>query len=91
MRHFQKVYGRDANIVFRRTGHLGRDLRPTSRCRTQIDDAARALQDLVLLVDLQQLEGGAGAIAFKLGALDVGVIDMTFKPCLLYTSDAADE
>ncbi|MNT04002.1 hypothetical protein D3C72_1385640 [compost metagenome] len=77
---FEKIDRRDADIVLGGIRHLRSDLRPASGCGTKVDDAGRALQYLMLVVDFQQLEGGAGAIAFKLGALHIGVIDMTFKP-----------
>ena len=37
-----------------------------------------------LLVDLFELVGGACAVALLLGELDVGVVDMVVKPCLVH-------
>ncbi|MGO7374133.1 hypothetical protein ACCT04_36045, partial [Rhizobium ruizarguesonis] len=31
-------------------------------------------------VDLQQIEGGTGAIAFELGALHIGIVDVALQP-----------
>src|SRR5690606_28279053 len=79
-RHFQEIDGGDADVLIRRPGHLGGDLRPASRRGAKINDAPGALEDLVLLVNLQQLECRAGAVALKLGALHIGIVDMTLDP-----------
>ena len=74
--HFQKVDGRDANVGVGRIRHLGGNLRPASWCRAKVDDALGVFEDMVLIVDLQQLEGRASAIPFELCPLDVRVVDM---------------
>ena len=40
---------------------LGRDLGPAAGRRAEVDDALAGLQEAVLVVDLDQLEGGARA------------------------------
>ncbi len=84
-RHFQEIDCSNADILFRRSGDLGGNLRPASRRSAEIDDAACALEDMVLLVDLQQLEGSTGAVAFKLGTLPpppphIRIVDMPLQP-----------
>ena len=79
-RDFEKVDADHAHIVFRRAGDLGGNLRPAARCGAQVDDATRAFQDRVLLVDFQKLEGGAGAITLQLGALHIGIVDVALQP-----------
>ncbi len=44
-----------------RAGGLGCDLAPAARCGAEVHDPLPALEEFVLLVDLDQLEGGAGA------------------------------
>ena len=49
-----------------------RDLRPAAGRGAEIDDALARREQPVAVVELDQLEGRAGAIAFGMGARDVG-------------------
>ena len=58
----------------------GRDLAPAAGRGAEIDDAQARLQQMVAVVDLDQLVGGARAIALGLGALHVGVVEVALQP-----------
>ena len=45
----------------------GENLRPTSRCCTQVNRALHTREYIELLVDLQKLVGRAGAVALRFG------------------------
>ena len=61
---------------------LRRDLRPAAGRGAEIDDALARLQQAVLVVDLEELVGGARAVALALGAGDVGVVELALEPAL---------
>src|SRR5262249_34227992 len=49
---------------------------------TEIDHPRPLLEQMVLVVDLDQLERGAGAKTFTLGARHVRVVELPFEPAL---------
>ncbi len=59
---------------------LRRDLRPAAGRGTQIDDILARLENMIALVDLDQLESRALAIAFELGAHDIGIVQLALQP-----------
>ena len=59
---------------------VGGDLRPTTRRGAEIDDAHVRLQQMIAVVHLQQLIGGAGTISVALGARDIGVVELALQP-----------
>jgi hypothetical protein len=50
---------------------LGGDLHPRTGRGTQIDETSRLLEEAILLVQLDQLEGGTGAVALLFGEMVV--------------------
>ncbi len=62
------------------TDALRRDLRPATGRRAEIDDARAALQEMEALVELDQLEGRARAIAEALGLGDIGIVELAREP-----------
>ena len=65
---------------------LRRDLAPAAGRGAEIDDARARLQQMVLVVDLDQLVGGARAIALALGARDIGIVELALEPALATTA-----
>ncbi len=59
---------------------LDRHLGPAAGCGAEIDQPGAGFQDLELIVELQQLEGSARAIAETLGLGHIGVIQLTLQP-----------
>src|SRR5690606_31599845 len=78
--HVEEVDRRHLRRLLGGAGDAGSDLRPAAGRGAEVDDAARTLEDLVLLVDLEQLVDGALAVALELGALHVGVVQMPLQP-----------
>ena len=60
----------------------GGDLRPAARRGAEIDDALAGLEQIVLLVDLQQLEGRPRAITLALRPRDIGIVELALEPYL---------
>ena len=58
----------------------GRDLTPAAGRGAEIDDALTRLHELVLVVDLDELIGRAGAKAFAARLGDIGVVELAFEP-----------
>src|SRR5262249_13924159 len=56
------------------------DLRPPARRRAEIDDPLSRREQAEAVIDLDQLVGGAGAIAFGAGAGDVRVVQLPLEP-----------
>jgi hypothetical protein len=56
------------------------NLRPAARCRAEIDDDHARLQQLVARRDFDQLVRRARAIAFRLRALHVDIVDVLHHP-----------
>ena len=56
------------------------DLGPASRRDAQIEDTLRALEEVELLVELDQLVGRAAAVAFGPGLLDVRIVELPLEP-----------
>jgi hypothetical protein len=61
---------------------FGRDLRPAARRRAEIDHPRALLQEARLVVDFHQLEGGARAHAFALGARYIRIVELALQPQL---------
>src|SRR5262249_50594272 len=68
---------------------LHRDLAPAARRGAEIDHACALLEQMVLVVDLDQFEGGAGGKTLALGARHVRVVELPFKPALRRRRTAA--
>src|SRR5262249_35933282 len=81
-RHWETIDRHDLPPPLRAADALRRDLAPAAGRRTQIDHPRPLLEQMVLVVDLDQLEGGAGAKTFALGARDVRVVELSFEPAL---------
>ena len=60
-------------------GHLA----PSPRCCTQIDNAATRFQEMILVVDLRELEGGTAAIALLSRLVNVWIIELALEPDFL--------
>jgi hypothetical protein len=54
--------------------HLRGDLEPAARPAAEVDHALAHAQQPLALLDLEQLVGGAGAVALALGALVEGIL-----------------
>jgi len=68
--HRQIVDADQMRRLQRRFRARGRHLAPAAGRRTEIDHAHARLQQMVFVVDLDQLVGGARAIALRLRALE---------------------
>ena len=55
------------------------DLRPGAWCGAEVDDVAASTEDVERLVDLKQLEGGAGAPPLLLSLAVVDVLQVGQK------------
>jgi len=66
----------------RRADALRRDLAPAAGCCAEIENDHAGLQELVLVVDLFQLVGGARAKTFLLGAPHIGIVELALEPTL---------
>ena len=64
----------------RRPDALDRDLRPAAGRAAEIDDPAAGRQQMKALVELDQLEGGARAIAEPLRLGDIGIVQLPRQP-----------
>ena len=62
---------------------LHRHLAPAAGCRAQIHDAPAGFQEAVLVVDLDQLEGGARAVAELARLMHVRIVELALQPDLL--------
>ena len=62
---------------------FGRNLRPTARCRPQIDYPPTRFEQVLSVVDLQNFESGARAEALALGTRHIGIIQLAFQPTRL--------
>ena len=79
--HRQEIDGDDAARL-RRADALGRHLAPAAGRGAEIDHARAFLEEARLVVDLDQLVGGARANAFALGARDVRIVELALQPQL---------
>ena len=59
------------------------DLGPAAGGGAEVEDAHAGLEEVAAVVELDELEGGAGAVAGLAGADDVGVVDLAGEPALL--------
>ena len=58
------------------------NLGPSAGRRAEIDNAMPGLQKAIFVVDLDQLEGCAGAPSLALGGGNVGIIELALEPAL---------
>src|SRR5690606_32975677 len=72
----QQIDADDVRLRQALAHHLG----PAARRDAEIDDLARALEEAEPLVQLDQLVGGTAAIALRLGALHIGIVELPFEP-----------
>ena len=56
------------------------DLAPAARCNAKIDDGLHTPQQPEALIELDQLVGRSAAIILRLGALDIGVVELPLQP-----------
>ena len=70
----------------RRADALGRDLAPAAGRGAEIDHARAGLEQMMLVVDLDQLEGGARAKALALGARHIRIVELALEPELARTA-----
>jgi hypothetical protein len=64
------------SIARARDGHL----RPAAGCRAEVEDARALLEEMEFLVQLEQLERRAAAIALGLGLPDIGIVELALQP-----------
>ena len=79
-----RIIDRDDLAAARRSDlhAIGGDLAPAAGRRAEIDDALTGLQNAILVVDLDELVGGARAISIALCGGDVGIVELTLEPAL---------
>src|SRR5262249_52159434 len=70
----------DADHAPRRTDPLGCDLAPSAGSGAEIEHPGALLQEMKLVVELEQLERGAAAIAPGLCGMNVWIVDLSLKP-----------
>ncbi len=80
LRHVQQIDRDDLALAVDRADALGGDLAPAARRSTEIDHGHAVLQQPVFVVDLEQLESGARAIAQSLGLDDIGIVELPLQP-----------
>ena len=78
--HRQDVGSDELTLALRRADALRRDLGPAAGRGAEIDHARAALQEMEAVVELDQLEGGARAIAEALGLGDIGIVELAREP-----------
>ena len=82
-RHVEDVDRHHLAAALRGADPLRRDLAPAAGRGAEIDHAAARLEQAILVVDLDQLVGGARAQALAPGARHIGVVELAFEPALL--------
>src|SRR5262249_38675620 len=81
-RHRKAIDRHDLPPPLRAADALRRDLAPAAGRGAEIDHPRAWLGQMMLVVDLDQLEGGAGAKTFALGARHVRIVELSFEPAL---------
>src|SRR6266567_3974262 len=76
-RNFQKIDRDDASGP---PDALGEDLRPASGCGAEIDDGVPGTRESVAFRDFDQLVGRARAVALRLCAVNVRIVDVACEP-----------
>src|SRR6185312_4662312 len=76
----QDIERDDLAVARRGADAFGRDLAPAARRRAEIDDSRSPLQEMKPVVELDQLEGGARAIALALGLGNIGIVELALEP-----------
>src|SRR3954469_12011382 len=79
-RHREDVDRDDLPFPLLRTNTLGRDLAPTAGRSAEIDHPSAFLEQAMLVIDLNQLEGRPATKTFPLGARDVGIVELPLQP-----------
>src|SRR4029453_7687999 len=80
--HLQTIDGDDFPLPLRAADAPRRDLAPAAGRGAEIDHPHAWLEQMVLVVDLDELEGGATAKTLALGARHVGVVELPLEPKL---------
>src|SRR6185437_4458330 len=70
----------DGDYAPRRAGASRSYLAPASGRGTEVDHACAFLQEVGLVIDLDELEGGARTKSFALGARDVRIVELALQP-----------
>src|SRR5262245_57780542 len=78
--HRDNVNGNDPPLPRHELHPLRGDLAPSPWRRAKIDHAHPGPQEMVLIVDLGELEGGAAAIAPALRLLDIRIVELALEP-----------
>ena len=78
----EKVDGDHFALSRDRADPPGRIIRPAARGCAEIDDARPFPEQAVLVVDLDELIGCAGAIPLPAGASHVGIVELALEPKL---------
>ena len=78
--HVEIVDRDDARVGVGRAHPAGGDLGPAAGGRAEVDDPLARGEQAEAVVDLDQLVGGAGAVAFGAGAGDIGVVELALEP-----------
>ena len=76
----QIVDGDHLALAVGRLGALGRNLRPTARRGTKVDDPLTRLQEIVLGIDFPEFERRAGPKSLPFCRGDVGIVQLTVEP-----------
>ena len=84
-RHVEEVDRHDfpthlAALALRGADALGCDLAPAAGRGAEIDHPRALPEQMVLVVDLDQLEGSATAKALAPGARDIGIVELPLEP-----------
>ena len=61
-------------------GELGGDLRPSAGGGTEVGDEGAGMEEVVGFVDLEEFEGGAGAVSLGAGGADIRVALLALSP-----------
>src|SRR5712672_466783 len=78
--HLQDIDRDHASTAAVGADPLGGDLGPAAGRRPEIDHAGAGLKKVDLVVDLDELVGGARAHAFALGARHVRIVELAVEP-----------
>src|SRR5438876_536536 len=80
--HLQTIDGDNFPPPLRAADASRRDLAPAAGRGTEIDHPRARLEQMVLVVDLDELEGGAATKTLALGARHVRVVELSLEPKL---------
>ena len=88
-RHLEAIDRHDLPPPLHAADALRRDLAPAAGRGAEIDHPRALLEQMVLVVDLDQFEGGAGGKTLALGTRHVRVVELSFEPALRRRRPAA--